>query len=141
MDANNYMYLISNGARKLIYTGAGSITLIGEDDNKVYFVEDSAIYALDYIADAEPVKISNSDKTYMLDNANLIDIDGRRIFVMAEYTAEDESKHYYLNVIDRYDTETKSEFVGEFADNETPAEPEEVDEDEILEEEPSLWVE
>lgn len=143
VDSNKYMYLIVNGDRsEPIYKASADITFIGADDGKVYFVQEEAIYALDYItADSTPVKLSNSDKTYMLDNSNMIDLDGRRLFVMVEYKAEDETTHYYLNVIDRYDTESESQFVGEFKENETPAEPEEPEDTEDEEEqEKELWV-
>ena len=142
VNSNNVVFLVSNGVMsEPLYTAGATIQVIGVDDAKFYFVEGSAIKCLDLMTNETPIVVSNASKTYILDNSNMIDLDGRRIFVMAEYTAEDGTKHSYLNVIDRYDSESESEFVGKFADGETPKEPtveESEDEDEELEKE--LWI-
>ncbi len=140
VDSNNYMYLINNSSRKVIYTASNSITFIGEDNGKVYFVEDSKIYALNYASEAsEPVLISDENKTYKLNDTSLIDFDGRRFYVYVEYTASDSTTNYYLNIYDSHDTETTSDFVGKFVDSELPAEPEEV-ENEDGEIEKDQWI-
>ena len=140
IDENNYIYLIYNNSRKVIYKESSSITFIGEDNGKVYYIANGAIYTLSYAVEgAEPVLITNNDKTYKLDVANLIDLDGRRLFVMAEYTASNGDTNYYLNIIDSYDKNTDSDFVGKFADGETPAEPEEVENEDGEMEKPQ-WV-
>jgi len=139
VDSNNYMYLINNNSRKVIYTGSNSITFVGENNGKVYFIEDSKIYYLDYVNDSEPVLISDEDKTYKIEDANLIDFDGRRFYVYAEYKASDDSSNYYLNVYDSFDTETDSDFVGKFVEGETPAEPE-AEENEDGETEKEQWI-
>ncbi len=131
VDSNKYMYLLVNGEQKHIYTASADVKLIGVDNGRVYFVENSAIYSLDYVADsAEPKQISNADKSYMLDDVNLVDMDGRRIYVYASYESESGDKHYYLNIIDSQNPDAECEFVGVFAEGETPAEPEETEDEE-----------
>ena len=136
VDENNYIYLIWNGERKLLLQSDKEVTLIGETNGLIYYVAESSgenesdkssnIFAIDYTTSTPTaVQIGKSDKTYKLDNSKLIDLDGRRLFVMAEYTSEDGETNYYLNIIDAFDTEVASDFVGKFAENETPAEPEE----------------
>lgn len=137
VDENNYMYLVWNGSRKLLVKADKAVTLIGETGGHIYYTmgekssdsesktsSDLKIYAIDYTA-SEPtaVEIGKSGKNYKLDNSKLIDLDGRRLFVLAEYESKDGDKNYYLNIIDGYDTETASDFVGKFADGETPAKP------------------
>ena len=140
-DSNNYMYLVKGDTQKLIYKSSAAVTVIGLDDNKVYFVENSQIYSVNYLADGEQeaVLVTDNEKTYMLDNAKLIDLDGRRIFVLTSYTASNSQTYYYLNVIDRYDTDAESDFVGKFVENELPAEPGEY-ENEDGEKVKDLWV-
>jgi hypothetical protein len=140
VDSNNNIFLVSNGQEKLLYTEDSSIKFIGEDNGNVYYIADSQIYTLNFTIDgAEPVQISNSDKTYKVDDIKYVDLDGRRLFVYAEYAGEDSSSNYYLNVIDSHDTETESEFVGKFEDGETPEEPEETTNDDG-EDTTELWV-
>ncbi|MBQ4558520.1 MAG: hypothetical protein IJA61_04030 [Clostridia bacterium] len=141
LDSNNWMYLVNNTQRTIIYKGGSSINILGLDDNKVYFVESSKIYSVSYVdgLQDEATLITNSDKTYKLDNTNLIDFDGRRLYVLASYTSESGESYYYLNLIDRYDTDTESEFVGDMSANERPAEPEEY-ENEDGEMVKDLWV-
>ncbi|MBE5735400.1 MAG: hypothetical protein E7361_03035 [Clostridiales bacterium] len=125
VDSNNYIFLISNGVEKLLYRGESAIKLIGEDNGNVYYICNSKLYTLSFVDnDAEPVEIGREGKTYKLDDVKYVDLDGRRLFVYSEYTGDDGTKNYYLNIIDAHDKNTESDFVGKFEDGETPKEPE-----------------
>ncbi len=140
VDSNNYIFLVSNGVEKLLYKESAAVTLLGEDNGNVYYVVSSKIYTLNYaINDAEPVLISNSDKTYKLNDAKYVDLDGRRLFVYAQYSGEDGTNNYYLNIIDSHDMNAESAFVGYFEEGETPVQPEEKTNDDG-EDITELWV-
>ena len=87
--------------------------------------------------------ILSSDKTYKIDVENLISVINNKVFVLAQYkpakASDSESANYYLNVITTTIDETdSSQFLGKFAKNETPANPNDDLEDD---EEPVLpWV-
>ena len=62
---------------------------------------------------------STSDKSQKLDNKNFIDFDNQRVYVFAEYTAENSDKNYYLNYIN--ETTRDERFVGKFESNDIPS--------------------
>ena len=64
---------------------------------------------------------STASKTHALDNYHFIDFDNQRIYVFAEYTAENGDENYYLNYINR--TTRTERFVGKFENNDIPAKP------------------
>ena len=68
----------------------------------------------------------STEKTMIVTNANFIDFDNRRVYVYAEYTAENGDTNYYLNYIDDNFTEDTFEqrFVGVFECDDVPAKPE-----------------
>ena len=68
--------------------------------------------------------VSNSDKTYKLDVMNLINVVDNKVYVLSTYTPKDsENKNYYLNVITTTKEKDEAQFLGKFAKNETPANP------------------
>ena len=147
IDSNNYIYRLTNGndnARVLVNSQGASITALGMHGSYLYFVEGSQVYRIDCMtANAEKEQLTNSEKTYYTTTASLIDFDGRRIFVFAEYAGipteneegeEVENKNYYMNIVDLTNIE-ETQFVGDFAKDECPEEPEECKHDDHLEEE------
>ena len=67
-----------------------------------------------------------TEKNMLLNNSNQIDFDNRRVFVYAEYTAENGDSNYYLTYFDESFTEDtfKHRFVGVFEGDDIPAKPE-----------------
>ena len=96
-----------------------------------------------------PAVLLAEQPAYKLE-ANLIDFDGRRVVLFAEYkndlATEDETddvKSYYLNMIDTLDKEDgeyTSKFVGEFKNNDKPQQPKDNEETEDIDES-KPWVE
>ena len=147
IDSNNYIYRLTNGndnSRVLVNDDATSITPLGLAGSYLYFVENSQVYRIDCMAEnSEKEQLTNSKKAYFTTTSSLIDFDGRRVFVFAEYAGETtkneegedvENKNYYMNVID-LTTSEETHFVGDFADKECPEKPEECEHKDHLEEE------
>lgn len=121
VDSENYMYYIVNGTvNKLLLSS--SVTFIALSDNCVYYLENSALKRISVLS-GEIETIGASDKTYLANIASQIDVDGSRIFMFAQYTAEDSSVNYYLNVTDIFADKNDSQFVGLFKDGHTPKQP------------------
>ena len=147
IDSNNYIYRLTNGsdnARVLVNSAGTSITPLGLNGSYLYFVENSQVYRIDCMtAGAEKEQLTSASKTYFTTSSSLIDFDGRRIFVFAQYSGtpttneegeEVENTNYYMNVIDLTNIED-TQFVGDFAEDECPEEPEECEHEDHLEEE------
>jgi len=147
IDSNNFIYRLTNGsdnARVLVNSEGTAITTLGVKGSYLYFIENSQIYRIDCMTvGAEKEQLTTSEKTYFTTTSSLIDFDGRRVFVFAEYAGtpseneegeEVENKNYYMNVIDLTNIE-ETQFVGDFAKDECPEEPEECEHEDHLEEE------
>ncbi len=134
IDSSNTIYKLKDGndSNRELIGSFGSITGLGVKNGYFYFVSDKNICRVD-ISAVNPEKqiLTDSNKTYYVSTPSLIDFDGRRLFVFAEYDGETEedseetNKNYYLNVIDLTKSEFESRFVGKFAEGECPAKPEE----------------
>lgn len=110
---------------KMRYKGASEIKLIGVQNDILYFIESDAIYSINILDESSgKTLVSNGDKTYKLDVMNLISVVDNKIFVLSTYTPEDsEDENYYLNVITTTKEKDEAQFLGKFAKNETPANP------------------
>jgi hypothetical protein len=67
------------------------------------------------------------DKITLITNSNFIDFDNRRVYVYAQYTAENTETNYYLNYFEENYTskeEFEQRFVGVFESDDIPVKPE-----------------
>lgn len=144
-DNKFYRINMVNGTANRVVILDGAVTIVKAVGNDIYFVQEGTdenktktLYKVDIKSqDFAPVQVTKTDVTYKLE-ANLIDFDGRRVVLFAEYTnnlaTEDETddvKSYYLNMIDTLDKEDgkyTSKFVGEFKNNDKPQQPKDNDE-------------
>ncbi len=145
IDGSNNIKLISvvgnTKTTKTIYTGTASITGVRLYGSRLFFIENSVICYIDVTAETPEVKTVQTDgKTIKVDVNTCVDYDGRNVYFYSAYTPKDATEaNYYLNRTDLEASEVKSEFVGEFAENHTPAEPEE-DEDNTDPENQEIWI-
>ena len=152
-----YRINMVNGVAKRVAVLDGAVTIVKAVGNDLYFTQESSgetkttmLYKVDIKSqDLDRVQVTKTDVTYKLE-ANLIDFDGRRVVLFAEYKNDlatenetDDVKSYYLNMIDTLDKEDgefTSKFVGEFKNNDKPQQPKDNEEtDDIDESKP--WVE
>ena len=130
------MYIVNNEVQKYILTGS-DIDVIKVDGEYVYYIENSKVKRVS-IENGAVETVTGGDKTVYTTNKNLIDITGKYVYVLTQYTAEDASQHYYLNRINTHDVTDSSmtgEFVGSMLKSHVPAAPtqsEEVETDEII---------
>ncbi len=110
---------------KMRYKGASEIKLIGVQNDVLYFIESDAIYSINILDESsENTLVSNGDKTYKLDVMNLINVVDNKVYILSAYTPKNsEDKNYYLNVITTTKEKDEAQFLGKFAENETPANP------------------
>lgn len=118
--------------------------IIGVDDNYIYNYESNVLYRTS-IVDGSKVTVSGvgaaTEKTFLIDSASMVDLDGRYVYVYAKYTAKDgETASYYLNRIDTYQETMTAEFVGVLAEEHMVAEPEVDEEDDTITDEVTPWI-
>lgn len=136
VDSSNNIILIStvNGktTTKTVYSATTTITPIGLYGSSLFFIENSKISYVDVTSAVPTVNIvETNDKTIKTDVATFFDFDGRNVYFYSAYTPEGGTDaNYYLNRTDLHASDSKSEFVGVFAEGHVPAEPDE-DSDEI----------
>lgn len=152
VDSNNNVVKLSsvNGAVVKNKIADALSTVIGVDDNYVYSYDSNVLYRTS-IEDGTKVTVSGvgdaSDKTFLIDSASMVDLDGRYVYVYAKYTAKDgETTGYYLNRIDTYQEEMVAEFVGVLADEHMVADPSEADdetdddEEQVVTDDATPWI-
>ena len=137
VDSSNNITLITTTNKtvdsKIIYTGTETITPIGLYGSTLFFMESSQICYIDVTSSNPTVNyVETNDKTLKTDVATFFDFDGRNVYFYSAYTPDGGTEsNYYLNRTDLQSSDSKSEFVGVFAEGHTPAEPDEDDEDAV----------
>jgi len=106
--------------------------IVTVEEGYIYSYESNVLYRTS-IEDGSKVTVSGvgkaTGKTFLIDSASMVDVDGRYVYVYASYTAKDgETKSYYLNRIDTMQSEMTAEFVGVLADEHMVSDPEESEE-------------
>ena len=135
VGSDNSVIKLSNVNGKVVATAiCDSLSgIIKVDEGYVYSYESNILYRTS-IEDGSKVTVSGvgeaKDKTFLIDSADMVDIDGRYVYVYAKYTAADGSTtSYYLNRIDTMQSEMIAEFVGVMTDSHMVADPEKVEEE------------
>jgi hypothetical protein len=142
-DFGNDLMIVSDGSAtyRVSKNGAGNIvatkiftssqTILGVFGGYAYYNSDGILRRFyvysDDITDGVVTTTYACDDTYtsMLTNSNYIDFDNQRIYIFAEYTAENTSLNYYLNYITFDGEEVEQRFVGMFEKDHLPKAPEE----------------
>lgn len=128
VDSSNVMYYLNNGvSERVLLTSA--VTVVGLNNNCVFYIENSLLKCLDYTVDnATSETLGSTNKTYLLSLASQVDFNSGKVYLFASYTPESSttsdssSGNYYLNYISLFDKEN-SKFVGAFAEGHTPEKP------------------
>lgn len=136
-NSNTLIRVEQNGYHsQLLYKSDSSFTLVSTRGSYVYIEKEGQIFRLNALETHEnqtPVQLTDSEKTYYTNSLPLIDIDGYRLFVFANYMGENEESNFYLNIVENISSSTSNEFVskfvGKFKDGECPEKPTNVDED------------
>ena len=144
-DSNEVVKLSNvngNVVRKEVISSLSGI--IGVNENYVYSYDSNVLYRTS-VVDGSKVTVSgvgaDASKTFLIDSASMVDIDGRYVYVFAKYTAKDgETSSYYLNRIDTYQETMTAEFVGVLAEEHMVAEPEVDENDETKTDEVTPWI-
>ena len=115
------VYVLENGQeRKLVLGGEHTILAVYGDYG--YYSEENALVRFAILGETGSDTVTASDKTYSIINDKYLDYDNRRVYVYAEYTAENGDTNLYLNYIDTNTLESR--FVGAFECDDIPAKPE-----------------
>lgn len=136
VDSSNNIVLISvvNNSKtvKTLYTGSTSVVPAGLYGSTLFFYENTDIKYIDVTATNPTANtVAINGKTIKVNSAEtqseiIFDYDGRNVYYYASYAPADGSDaNFYLNRTDLQASESKSEFVGVFANGHTPAQPEE----------------
>ena len=100
--------------------------IIGVFGNYAYYVSEGDLIRFDIRSMSDPQNAYDDSKITLITNSNFIDFDNRRIYVYAQYTAENGDTNYYLNYFEENfttDEEFEQRFVGVFENGDLPKAP------------------
>jgi len=107
---------------------ADSVSNIVEvNEGYVYYYDSNVLYRIS-LADGEKQTVSGvgefEGKTFLIDSSSMVDVDGKYVYVYAEYkSADGNTTSYYLNRINT-NSDLVAEFVGVMIDEHMVAQPE-----------------
>ncbi len=112
-------YVVNHGETP-IEVSTESLTILNVYGGYAYYLNSDVLYRFKV---TDPVSTNgmavSEDATVKVSSKAYLDFDGQRLYVYAEYDGE-----YYLNYVEETEDGLSQRFVGVFAENETPDEPE-----------------
>ncbi|MGN0961864.1 MAG: hypothetical protein ACI4PF_06690 [Christensenellales bacterium] len=102
-------------------------TILAVYGDYAYYSEDNKLFRVNIFDDEHELENAYPEgQNSLITNDKYLDFDNRRIYVYAEYTAENGDSNYYLNYFneDFKNSEFKQRFVGVFEKDDLPEKPE-----------------
>lgn len=123
-DGSTWILEGAYAPRQLVASKKDILAVFGD---YAYYINENKLFRLNiHETKPEPIDAYAENKTTLINNAKFLDFDGMRVYVYAEYTAENGDTNYYLNYFAENFTQDSFEerFVGVFENGDTPEKPE-----------------